>query len=158
MFSVASLAIPDRQGKKRIEANLLGDANTSCRKTLKPIMYDCTLHSRTAVCVFVTLHRSFYRSTSNTPSLRADSLIPKSHKLCSHKTTTRWNCLEYTTWQFAIWNVVNTEKTSTTTLLCTWSSALGEQIQRFNVRNSRGHWRVHLPSSATSDPCDVAST
>ena len=41
------------------------------------------------MCVCFTLNRSFYSSTSTTPSGRADSFILERYKLCGHKTTTQ---------------------------------------------------------------------
>ena len=40
------------------------------------------------LCVFFTLNRSFYPSTSNTTSVRAESsILQKRYKLCGHKAT-----------------------------------------------------------------------
>ena len=47
-------------------------------------------------CVFFTLNRSFYPSTSSTPSVRADSSSwrdTSTYKLCGHKTTPRASTL-----------------------------------------------------------------
>ena len=40
------------------------------------------------LCIFFTLNRSFYPSTSRTPIVSADFFLLERYKLCGHKTTT----------------------------------------------------------------------
>ena len=73
-----------------------GDTDATADRVLR-LLATAVVGHVLCVCVcfvmFFTLNRSFYPSTSNTTSVRADcSILEQRYKLCGHKTTPQRYC------------------------------------------------------------------